>query len=402
MPSPISFDYEAFDGSGQSSRGRISAGDSREALRLLHGKGLIPVTVSATPAARGSRSRKPPTAQDHILSLKQLSLLLNAGVPLVQAVATLKSQGIHPALSLAFQDIEKRIRTGATFSSAFTAALPALPPYASQLAASGEAIGRLGPALGDAVKQMEYDHQVAVEFRNALTYPAFLVTAGLAAVLFVFIVVVPRFSAMFAASKQSLPFISSVVLKTGMFLNDHVVAVGAVVVALIAACIAVSRDRGARVRIREALARAPLIGTWMKESDLATWASMLATMLANGIDLIKALQLARQSVRSPVLGSNLDQVAKLVRGGKALSAALAELDVFNQTAVSLVEVGEGSGELPAMLRSLATLYDEAGRQRMKRFLLLLEPAAIILIGGVIGGIVTAIMLAITSVNQLAL
>ncbi|MBT7450468.1 MAG: type II secretion system F family protein, partial [Rhodospirillaceae bacterium] len=100
--------------------------------------------------------------------------------------------------------------------------------------------------------------------------------------------------------------------------------------------------------------------------------------------------------------TRMEQVSKLVRGGKSLSIAMREQETFSDTALSLVQVGEESGELSNMLGSLATLYEESGRQRMKRFLLILEPAAIILIGVVIGGIVTAIMLAITSINQVTL
>ncbi|MDX2221965.1 MAG: type II secretion system F family protein [Rhodospirillaceae bacterium] len=401
------FEYQALDGGGRIMSGRVTAVHERDALRQLQGQGLLPTSLITAPSAAAVTARAAGRAraivfQDYILTLKQLALLLNAAVPLVQAVATLKDQGIHPGLSRAFADIEKRIRAGDPFSAAFTGALPNLPAYVAQLVAAGEAIGRLGPAIADAVKQMEYDHQVRVEIRNALTYPAVLVTAGLAAVLFIFIVVVPRFSAMMSSTNADVPLLSRLVLKTGLFLNEHAMAIAVVAAVLATAGAWLFRDPAMRVRAREALARAPLVGTWLRESDLAGWASLLSTMLGNGIDLIRALGLARDSVRVPSLARNLDQVTKAVRGGAALSAALARQGTFNQTAVSLIEVGEDSGELPAMLRSLATLYEDAGRQRMKRFLLLLEPAAIILIGGVIGGIVVAIMLAITSVNQLAI
>jgi len=128
----------------------------------------------------------------------------------------------------------------------------------------------------------------------------------------------------------------------------------------------------------------------------------LGTMFANGVELTKALDLARESVSLPSLRTRLEQVSKNVRAGKSLSAAIAEQKAFNDTAISLVQVGEESGQLDEMLRSLAKLYDDSGRQRMKQFLILLEPAAILLIGIVVGGIVAAIMLAITSINQVAL
>jgi general secretion pathway protein F len=374
-------------------------------MRILQSRSLVPVSLKVvTPhkqAAKKAFSR-PASIQDRMLVLKQLALLLNAGVPLVQAVGTLKEQNIHPQLSAAFVDIERRLRGGTPFVEALSAGLPTLPQYVFQLAAAGEAIGRMGNALGDAARQMEYDHQVRVNIRNALTYPTILVVTGVAAVLFIFIVVVPRFATMLATAKAPLPFISVLVIRTGTFLNAHLGTFATLAAVTAATIFWLSRDPAIRLKFRESLASAPLLGRWLQESDLASWSSMLGTMLANGVDLIKALQLARDSVTLPGLAQRLDQALKLVRGGQPLSAALASQSVFNDTAVSLVQVGEESGELPAMLQSLATLYEDIGRQRMKRFLLMLEPAAILFIGGVIGTIVAAIMLAITSVNQIAM
>jgi general secretion pathway protein F len=125
-------------------------------------------------------------------------------------------------------------------------------------------------------------------------------------------------------------------------------------------------------------------------------------MLSNGVELTLALDLARDSVSLPSLRARLDQVGKLVRTGTSLSGAMADQNAFNDTAVSLMLVGEESGNIGEMLRSLAKLYDDSGRQRMKQFLILLEPAAILVIGVVVGGIIAAIMLAITSINQIEL
>src|SRR5581483_9843636 len=124
--------------------------------------------------------------------------------------------------------------------------------------------------------------------------------------------------------------------------------------------------------------------------------------LANGVDLIKGLQLARDAVALESLRDRLEQVTKLVRTGHSLSSAIQAQQAFSDTALSLIQVGEESGELATMLRSLSTLYEDTSRQRMKQFLLLLEPAAILLIGVVVGGIVASIMLGITSINQVAL
>ena len=403
---PQTFQYEALDGAGRLLTGQVEANHPREAQRALEGQGLTLVELAAVRSEAlkggGLLSRRGVTAQDRILALKQLALLLKAGVPLVQGIGTLKNQATHPLLATAFGEMEKRLRTGDTFTNALSAALPELPSYVNQLAASGEAIGHLGQALDDAAAQMAYDRQVRQDIRNALTYPAILIVSGLTAVLFIFIVVVPRFSTMLANAKKPLPWVSSVVLKTGMVLSNNKLLIFIAAGVAVWAVRAVFTDAKRMSRFREFLAGLPLLGVWLRDAEVARWASMLGTMLSNGVDLIKALQLSSDSVTLESLRDRLEQATKMVRTGHSLSNALGAQQAFSSTALSLIQVGEESGELATMLRSLATLYEDTARQRMKQFLLMLEPIAILLIGVVVGGIVAAIMLAITSVNQVAL
>jgi len=401
----ISFDYQALDNGGHVVKGSVVAGSERHAVRAIEAQGLSPLSVLPAKAAQRRATvlfQRKPQIQEIVLALKQLSLLLTSGVPMVRAIETLKQQQLHPDISKGFADLERRLRAGQGFTSSLPISLPMLPAYVGQLAAAGEAIGRLGEALTDATTQMSYEQQIRQDIRNALTYPAVLIAAGLTAVLFIFIVVVPRFQSMLAQSKAPLPWISAVVLNTGIFLNSHRLLVFLGVGGLVAIIVTALRNKETMAKLRERAARLPILGAWLMESDLARWAFMLGTMFSNGVDLIRALDLARDSVSLPSLRTRLDQVTKMVRAGKSLSAAMAEQRAFNDTAVSLVQVGEESGHLDEMLRSLAKLYDDSGRQRMKQFLILLEPAAILLIGVVVGGIVAAIMLAITSINQVAL
>jgi general secretion pathway protein F len=400
----VDFQYQALDTGGRVVKGRLTATSERGALRAIEAQGLSPLVIE--PAISVVRSRvifqRAPQAQDLIVSLKQLSLLLKSGVPMLRAIATLEQQRLHPKISSGFSDLGRRLRAGEGFAAALTISLPIFPSYVAQLAAAGEVTGRLGEALSDAVVQMSYEHQIRQDIRNALTYPAVLIIAGITAVLFIFIVVVPRFSAMLAQSKAPLPWISVLVLNVGMFLNDHrlLLILGATGIAIWVT--RALQNKRILSGLREYVASLPVLGAWLLESDLARWAFMLGTMLSNGVELTLALDLARDSVSLPSLRARLDQVGKLVRTGTSLSGAMADQNAFNDTAVSLMLVGEESGNIGEMLRSLAKLYDDSGRQRMKQFLILLEPAAILVIGVVVGGIIAAIMLAITSINQIEL
>ena len=403
---PQFFQYEAIDGAGRALAGKVEAGHARDAQRTLERQGLTLISLSGAGReplkARASLFQRGVTAQDRILALKQLALLLRSGVPLVRGIGTLKNQTSHPILSKAFADMEKRLRGGEAFTTALTSAMPALPGYVYQLAAAGEAIGHLGQSLEDGANQMAYDRQIRQDIRNALTYPTILIVTGIAAVFFIFIVVVPRFSAILSSTEEPLPWISAVVLKTGLFFNDNKTFIFIAAAAALGAVWHVIHNARRMAQVREAVSRLPLIGAWLRDAEAARWASMLGTMLRNGVDLIKGLSLARDAINLGSLRDRLDQATKLVRTGHSLSSAIASQQAFSETALSLIQVGEESGELPSMLQSLAELYEDTARQRMKQFLLMLEPAAILFIGLFVGGIVAAIMLAITSVNQVAL
>lgn len=398
------YDYQALDGAGKIVTGQIEAKSQREAHRALEARSLVPVSLALTKPARQRRVwfQRPPSERDNALLVEQLALLLRAGIPLLDAVASLRNQAQHPLMAAGLANVERRLRGGEAFAPALGAAFPQFPGYLAQLVAAGEATGRLGPALQDGVTQMNYDLAVRQEMRNALTYPAILVVTGLGAVLFIFTIVVPRFSAMLKGKLDQLPFISRVVIELGMALNGAKTLLTILAVAAAVGIWLLSREPKVRRKVRDLLDKTPLVGEWLLEAELSRWGSMLSTMLANGVDLIRGLQFARDAIGLDRLNQKLGQVTKMVRGGQSLSAAIASQDIFTPTAVSLIQVGEQSGELAGLLKSMADLYANSGRQRMKRFLIMLEPIAILTIGGVIGGIVAAIMLAITSVNQVAL
>lgn len=395
--------FKAFNGEGATLDGEIAAQTEREAARLLERRGLSVIALEqegVVPARRlPGRGQRRLRSTDLILALHELSTLLASGVGLAEAVAAQTRSAHHPRLLAAFESISTALRQGQSFSQALLATGLPLPEYVGTLVRSGEKAGLLGRALRDAVAQMEYDEAVRTEIRQALTYPAVLVVAGLGAVVMMFTFVVPRFSALLDRS-DNLPWLGAAVLNTGMFARQWWWVLLLLLVAAAVWAARALRDPAARARGYEWLERVPVVGTWRVESETASWARVLATLLGNRVPLLEALALAQAGVRAPGRRARLEEVSRNVRAGATLADSLEEQDTLTATGYNLVRVGERSGELPAMLQSLARLCEEAGRRRMKQFLALLEPAAILLIGGTIGVIMIGIILAITSANDL--
>lgn len=397
----MDFRYQAANAQGQVLSGQISAADDRQAMRLLQQQNLTPISVDCVTAGSNAdqTTGKKASNRDKTLVIQELTTLLNAGVPLAESIDSISAAHAGTAIGVAFSKALVALRGGERFSDALRMAELDLPTYLYQLAAAGELTGKLGHSLHTAVTQMEYEDRVRQEMRNALTYPAILVVSGIAATLLVFIVVVPKFANLLKGNTANIPLLSKWVIGTGMFVQANLLWVGMGVLALVMGVVAALRNPILRGRAFEGLVRLPLLGRWIIETEMGRWASMLGALLENRVPIIAAMELALSGVKISALRNSLQQVLREVRAGTRFADALATNGALEATGINLVRVGERSGELAPMLRALSSLYENAGRDRMKRFLLLLEPIAILLIGSVIGLIMVAIMLAVTSMND---
>lgn len=402
----MKYHYRAINKDGGVVTGSIDVDSERSAARQLQRQGLTPValTLQGQKQAKGRSAVKikgKAKKSDVLLVMHQLTTLLKSGVSLDEAVSSLAESIQQGFLKQELDDISTQLRRGIAFSKALAESKIDLPPYMFHLATAGELTGSLAESLSDGVAQMEYEQRINSELRNALIYPSILIISGISAVMIIFVVVVPKFTKLLSKAKGDIPFLAKAVLETGQFVNSHIAVIGAVIACSVVLGIIGMSKPEIRQRLWDQLMFVPLLGTWLIESDIGRWSAMLGTLLTSRVELTRALTLAQQGVSGSRLRANFSQVTKAVKGGRSLADALQESGAITATGYGLIKVGERSGELPNMLKSLATLYTESGRERMKRFLALLEPIAILVIGAVIGVIMTGIILAITSVNDIS-
>ena len=395
------YDYEVIDSDGRLVKGQAEAASVTDLVRGLSAEGHTVVEASESREARRSLFRRRLRAQERLVAFHELATLLESGVSLGDAVNAQASGSFHPELGAAFQSIARALTRGQSFGEALRGAGLELPHYVYHLVEAGELSGQLAAALRQAVEQMQYDQRMVTEMRSALLYPSILIVSGIAAVLLVFVFVIPQFSNLLEEAEE-LPLLAEAVLRTGVWFNENVwLLAGAFAFAVVAAS-ALSRQAAVRQRARDALAALPVLGEWLGEVDTAKWASVMSAMLVSRVSLMDALALASRGVRLSRRRATLEQAIGDVRGGASLSAALEKRRALSPTGYNLLRVGEQSGQLAQMLRALATLHEENGTRRMKRFLTLIEPLAVLLIGAFLGVIMIGIILAITSVNDIAM
>lgn len=395
------YEYEVVESGGRLLKGQAQAASVEDLVRSLSAEGHTVVEVNERRDPRRAVFRRRARPQERVTAFHELAILLESGVSLGDAVQAQASGSPHPELAAAFQSISRALMRGQSFGEALQGAGLDLPHYVQHLVEAGELSGHLARALRQAVEQMRYDQRMAEELRNALLYPSILVVSGFAAVLLVFVFVIPQFANLLDEA-EALPLLAEVVLRSGVWFNENRWLLAGALAAAAFVTAALSRRPAVRQRVRDALATLPVLGSWLEEVDSAKWASVMSAMLTSRVSLMDALDLAARGVRISRRRTTLEQTTGDVRGGASLSAALEKRRGLSPTGYNLLRVGEQSGQLPEMLRALATLCEENGTRRMKRFLTLIEPLAILLIGSFLGVIMIGIILAITSVNDIAI
>jgi general secretion pathway protein F len=244
---------------------------------------------------------------------------------------------------------------------------------------------------------MAYEDRLRRDLVGALTYPALLACAGVLAVAFIFVEIVPRFSALIGQNAARMPLMSKVVFAVGHFVNAHLILVGGGLVALVAAVLFAASQPAVRERLYRVGRALPVVGDLLKAREIATWARLTSFALANGVALMEAAALARQGAPAGPFRDGLAASEVELRSGAALHAALGRHTRLTPMDLSLLRAGQKSGALATMFGFLVDAYDDRLKDSMKRFTALAEPAAIAAISIVVGVIALSLVMALASI-----
>lgn len=398
------FRYRALDPRGQTLVGQLQAESEADAARSLLRQGMTPLSLEVldAPASATARRRTTVALVDRIVLLRELSTLLKAGVALDEALGSLSSGHASGGAGAGLAKVHQEVRAGKSLHDALRDSGLDFAAYVLTLVRVGEVSGELGQALGDAADQLDAERRVLSEMRNALIYPAVLVFAGVLAVLIIFLGVIPKFAPMLKSARSQAPDLSLWVIESAVYFKAHLLPISLSAGALMAVLIATLSRASARQAILDFLGRTRLLGPWLRDAEVGRWAMLTGTMLRNRVPLIEALKLSRTATRLRDFDTLLASVVRGIEEGRSLHESMSHGPWIQPSRLNLVRVGERAGTLDAMLLSLGELQGEAARERQKTALALIEPVAILLIGAVIGVLMIAVMMAITSMNNGAL
>jgi type IV pilus assembly protein PilC len=332
------------------------------------------------------------STREFLVFNQELATLLRAGMPLVQSLELLKRRVSSPVFRQVLDDVHDRVRGGAALSDAFAAHGALFPSIYTASLVAGERSGSLDTVLRRFVEYVKVVATVKRKMISALIYPAILVTLSLFLVSIIVLWAVPQFSDFYASFGASLPLVTRIIVAISGFVRGYFLPlIGGIIAALVLFMSWVRRP-GQRARFDRLVLSVPMLGEIAAKFSTSQMARTLATLLGGGLPLVNALDIASKSVGNQFIARELDIVGARVREGVSFSSALDARGVFPEVAVKMAEVGESTGALQDMLNTVADFYDEEISTNMERFVTLVEPVLLIVMGMVIAGLLLALYL----------
>jgi type IV pilus assembly protein PilC len=354
------------------------------ALRPRGGLGLAGISFG---------QRKPKVARHEFLVFNQeLATLLKAGMPLVQSLDILRVRLSNPVFKAVLDDVYEKVRSGTALSDAFQTHGELFPSVYTASLMAGERAGNLDAVLRRFVAYAKVIDTVRTKTISALVYPAILIGLAIVLVGIIVVKVVPTFSGFYASFQADLPLSTRMIVGLSDFVRGNLLVMVLGTLAAVAGFYTWVRQPGQGARFDRALLRVPIVGPAIHKFSTSQLARTLATLLGGGIPLVNALEISARSTGNRHLGREMTQVALRVREGQGFAATLLDRQVVPDVAIKMIEVGESTGALQEMLNSLADFYDEEIETAVGRFVTVIEPALLIIMGIVIAVIVLALYL----------
>jgi type II secretory pathway component PulF len=393
------FQYKAKTRAGELVTGTLAAGDRRLALAELGRLGYFPLTVETAKAEEGGRKvslglRNRVTARDVLMFTQQLSSLLRSGMSLSQAMMTLERR----TQKKPFADVLGKVRTDIEQGASLSEALAKYPKMFSKfhinLVKAGEASGTLEEVLERLRRHYEQTGEVREKVVGAMIYPMIIVFVGIGTITFFMTVMVPRFATMFKEMGRTMPLPTRVLIAV----SDAFTHYWWIGVALVVAAVIVYRQQmhtqTGRLAIDGWKLRLPVFGGIIMANALTQFARTLATLLENGVPVLNALQIVEDTMTNRVIANELHEARTRVTDGTSISQPLAKGKIFPPLLIDMLAVGEESGEVSPALKNIADMYEQELTRTLRLMTTLLEPAIIIFMALVVGGIVLSVLLAV--------
>ncbi len=401
------FKFRAINNSGETEDGIRDALDELSLVSVLQAEGYIPISITPTSNksflgfALGSKQNKI-SQKDIALFTGELATLLDSGLPLDRSLSVLMElTNDNEKVSKLIGKILEKVKSGSSLADALDKQSGIFSRFYINMLRAGEAGGNLGEVLNRLSEYLERSKELKDTVSTALIYPAVLLVMAVASLFVMLTFVVPQFMEMFQSAGKELPLPTQIVVGLAQWLQSYwwTLVLG---VFFISSYFSFQMSDPRRKKKLDAFfLRFPVFGDIILNKETANMSRTLGTLLGNGVSILSALTIVRETVDNLVLADVIQETELQLKEGRHMSDALLEKNMFPKMAMQMIKMGEETGRLEEMLLRVATIYDKQLKTSITRLLALLEPVLIITLGLIIGGIIVSILMAILSVNDLA-
>jgi type IV pilus assembly protein PilC len=386
------FTYTARTAAGELRTATVEAATAQDVVAQLRRQRMTVVKVDEN--AKPKKIKGSIKMRDIVIFTRQFSTMINAGLPLVQALDILAKQTENKVLAAATRDIVFDVESGHTVADALAKHPKAFSELYVNMVAAGEAGGILDTILMRLATFMEKNDALVRKVKGAMIYPAVIMSVAAIAISVLLVFVIPVFENMFAGVGLALPLPTRVVIAASDFLRTFWWAVGGTIAGAVWMLKRYYATSVGKLKIDRMLLRFPVLGDVLRKSAVSRFTRTLGTLISSGVSILDGLEITAKTAGNRVIQDAIMQSRASIAGGDTIAAPLQKSAVFPPMVISMIAVGEQTGGLDEMLSKIADFYDEEVDAAVSGLLSLLEPVMIVFLGVIVGGMVVAMYLPI--------
>jgi type IV pilus assembly protein PilC len=390
------FEYTARNLKGDLEKGQVDLPSRDDVIAHLRRNRLVVVQVRQAPAqiSFGGMFKAGVKTRDVVIFTRQFATMINAGLPLVQALDILAQQTENKVLADVTRAVVYDVESGQTLADALRKHPKAFTDLYVNMVAAGEAGGILDTILQRLAEFLEKNDAIIRKVKGAMVYPAVIMSVAVIAVAVLLIFVIPTFQNMFASVNLDLPLPTRIVIGLSQILQHYWWAILGVMGLVVFTINRYYKTRTGRLQIDTLLLQFPVIGDVLRKSAVSRFTRTLGTLISSGVSILDGLEITARTAGNMVIHNAVMESRQSIAGGDTIAAPLQRSKVFPPMVISMIAVGEQTGGLDEMLSKIADFYDEEVDAAVGTLLSLMEPVMIVVLGVIVGGMVVAMYLPI--------
>ncbi|MBQ4844343.1 type II secretion system F family protein [Pseudoalteromonas sp. MMG005] len=395
------YTYKAYDKTGGKVEGMIEALTSNEALMQLEQEGLLSFELKEEKKSIALFSSRSVSLADLEFLTAELSLLLESGVKIDKGLDIIRKTKAKAALSDLLNDISKQIKAGVSLSTAFKSHPDAFDNLYCNLIELGEASGNLSEVFSDLAKDLKFKRSLRSKIIGSLTYPAVIFSVCLLSIFFIFNFIIPKMATMFNEA-ENLPWYTQMMLSISEWMVQYQSFLFIGIVLFIVSIVGLLKNERFSNGLERLYLKLPLVSFMVLAVERIRFNSGLAMMLRSGVAIDSALKLSTGNIKNHVLRHQLEVAQQKISRGSLLSPALKQTDLYPDFFVSLLEVGEESGNLERVFSEISSRSRQDFEDWTQKITTLIEPLMILFMGGFVGGVVVVMLMSMVSLNDIGM